>query len=192
MTTSFHFANRPSVFTPTCLFLYLCQLMSDYSPSWKQFILGKYRSNTYGFGFRALARTFKVKGGARTVSDWYHAWDGTEESLQRKKGQGRKRKLSDEEVKQYILEPIRKKNRNSQPVQYRDVLAPLQEGTGKNVSLRTVQRAGKENACINVKRTQKKEKWEGKSHTHPSTYPKHVFVPSGSTHLCYLLTIVFC
>jgi transposase len=143
--------------------------MSDYHPSWKQFILEKYRPNTYGCGFRALARAFKVKGGARTVSDWYHAWEGTVESLKRKKGQGRKRKLSEEEVKQYILEPIRKKNRKTEPVQYRDVLAPLQDGTGKKVSLRTVQRIGKENAGINTERTQKKEKWEGRCHTHTST-----------------------
>lgn len=103
------------------------------------------------------------------MSDWYHAWEGTVESLKRKKGQGRKRKLSEEEVKQYILEPIRKKNRKTEPVQYRDVLAPLQDGTGKKVSLRTVQRIGKENAGINTERTQKKEKWEGRCHTHTST-----------------------
>jgi transposase len=131
-------------------------------PELKQFILTKYQQHRRGYGFDALAQQYGIEGGGRTVKDWYDRWDGTVESMKRKPGSGRPMLLSEEEIHQHITTPIRKKNRSSRPVRYRDVLQPLCENTGKSPSLRTVRRYGKENAGINSKRTIKKTPWERK------------------------------
>jgi transposase len=136
------------------------------SPDFKHFILTMYQRQTRGSGFDALAAQYNIPGGGKTVQRWYEAWDGTPESLKRKPGQGRPRKLSEAEVRRYVLTPVRKRNREGIPIQYREVLAPLQEQTGKRVSLRTVQRVGKENADINSKPITNKTKWECKNHMH--------------------------
>src|SRR4029077_20140149 len=76
----------------------------------------------------------------------------------------------------------RKRNREGKPIQYRDVLAPLQEQTGKRVSLRTVQRVGKENADVNSKPTINKTKWECKNHIHITLLHSLISIPSKSAH----------
>lgn len=128
----------------------------------KQFILTKYRPNCRGKGFHALAQQYGIKGGGQTIKNWYDRWDGTAASLEHKRGAGRPTILSSEEVKQYITTPIKKKNRKSEPVHYTDLLRPLQEKTGKKVSLRTIQRYGKENEGINSRNTKKRTAHERK------------------------------
>jgi transposase len=149
-------------------------------PELKHFILTQYQYKRHGSGFDALAQRYGIAGGGRTVKDWYDRWDGTIESLKRKPGAGRPRLLGEEEVTQHITTPIRKKNRQSQPVHYRDVLQPLRENTGKRVSLRTVQRYGKENEGMNLKRTIKKTKWECKFFIHIASHCCSISFLSGS------------
>jgi transposase len=129
---------------------------------YKQFILTKYRRNSRGFGFAALAQQYGIAGGGRTIQRWYEQWNGTAASLQHKYGAGRPPLLNEEEVIQHITTPIQKKNRQSHPVHYTNLLRPLQEQTGKKISLRTIQRYGKKNARIKSKRTIKKTEWECK------------------------------
>jgi transposase len=161
-------------------------------PELKHFILTQYQSKRHGSGFDALAQRYGIAGGGRTIKDWYDRWDGTPDSLKRKPGAGRPRLLSEEEVRQHITTPIRKKNRQSHPVHYRDVLQPLRQNTGKRVSLRTVQRYGKENVGINSKRTIKKTKWECKYLMHIGIFVSRICIPFGfarvpATHyLCIL------
>jgi transposase len=128
----------------------------------KHFILTKYQRNCRGNGFAALAQRYGIKGGGRTIQRWYEQWDGTAASLEHKRGAGRPSLLSEEEVTQHITTPIKKKNRRSRPVHYTDILRPLRENTGKDVSLRTVQRYGKENAGINSRNTKKRTRHERK------------------------------
>jgi transposase len=131
-------------------------------PELKQFILNQYRCKRHGSGFDALAQRYEIAGGGKTIQRWYQQWDGTVESLKKKPGAGRPRLLEEAEITQHISIPIKRKNRRSQPIHYTDILRPLQEQTQKKISLRTVQRYGKENAEINSKRTIKKTKWECK------------------------------
>jgi transposase len=128
----------------------------------KHFILTKYRPNCRGSGFESLAKRYGIKGGASAIKYWYDRWDGTAASLEHKRGAGRPTILSSEEVKQYITTSIKKKNRKSEPVHYTDILRPLQEKTGKKVSLRTIQRYGKENEGINTRNTKKRTAHERK------------------------------
>jgi hypothetical protein len=128
----------------------------------KQHILTQYRRNCRGKGFKELAQKYGIKGGGRAIKYWYDRWDGTAASLEQKGGAGRPTILSREEVKQYITTPIRQKNRKTEPVHYTDVLGPLQEKTGKQLSLRTIQRYGKENERINLKKTKKRTVHERK------------------------------
>src|SRR6266850_2541526 len=143
-------------------------------PELKQFILSQYQRNRRGLGFHALAQRDGIAGGGRTVKDWYDRWDGTPESLRKKPGAGRPRLLNEEEVQQYITTPIRKKNRKSHPIRYRDLLQTLRESTGKSPSLRTVRRYGKENAGIHSKRTVKKTEWECKYQIHMHSSIAHI------------------
>lgn len=156
-------------------------------PELKQFILTKYQRNCRGHGFDSLAQQYGIAGGGRTIKDWYDRWDGTVESLKRKPGAGRPRLLSEEEVTQHITTPVRKKNRRSHPVHYTDILRPLQENTGKKVSIQTVRRYGKENAEIKQKRTITKTKWECKSLMHIALFISRICIPFGSLciHLAY-------
>jgi transposase len=152
-------------------------------PELKHFILTKYRSNTRGCGFEALAHQYGIAGGGKTIQRWYGQWDGTAASLKRKPGAGRPRLLSEDEVHQYITTPIKNNNRKAKPVQYRDVLHPLRQKTGKAVSLRTVRRYGKENAGINLRTATKKTEWECKSRIHTSSSGIHISLPSGSLNV---------
>jgi transposase len=172
------FSFHSSTFRPLHLLLARPPPMKWSPPEWKHFILTQYRPRQHGSGFDALARRYGVVGGGRTIKDWYDRWDGMVESLRRKAGAGRPRQLSSSEVQQYIIAPIREKNRRSHAVRYTDLLQPLQQKTGKKVSLRTIQRYGKKSGGIKSKRTIKKTKWECKFLKH-----NHIHAPD----LCILL-----
>ena len=83
-------------------------------------------------------------------------WNGTPESLEAKPRTGRPTILSSEEIRQYIGTPIKRKNRNFEPIHYTELFDTIHEKTGKNVSRRTIQRYGKEREGIREKRTIKR------------------------------------
>jgi hypothetical protein len=158
----------------------------------KQHILTQYRRNCRGRGFKELAQKYGIKGGGRAIKYWYDRWDGTPASLEHKSGAGRPTILSSEEVKQYITTPIKKKNRKSEPAHYTDIIRPLQEKTGKKVSLRTIQRYGKENEGINLRNTKKRtvherkyaDKWHKQLGDSFYLYTNNNFMNSFSVPLC--------
>jgi hypothetical protein len=130
--------------------------MSCYPTHLKHRILTQYQPNCRGNGFKALAHNYGIKGGGRTIKYWYDRWDGTLESLEPKPSTGRPNILSSTEIKQYIGTPIKRKNRRSEPVHYTELIDTIGEKTGKRVSLRTIQRYGREKEGIKEKRTKKR------------------------------------
>jgi transposase len=130
--------------------------MSEFSPGLKHRILSQYQPHCRGAGFGALAARYGVAGGERTVRRWFAAWDGTPRSLQRKSGSGRPRALSGAQATRYIYKPIQRKNRAHRAVHYTQLLPTVRAGTGKAISLRTVQRYGKNLYSAKNKRTEKR------------------------------------
>ena len=116
--------------------------MSELTPALKHHILQQYLPHSHENSFSALAARYNVKGGRRTIQRWLARWDGTPSSLEHKRGAGRPRLLSAAEVNENIHAPILERNRSHHAVHYTDLVDPIRERTGKNVSLRTIQRYG--------------------------------------------------
>ena len=116
----------------------------QYTAAHKQSILSHYRAGVKGAGFDALARRFAVKGGGAVIKRWHDRWNRDAASLEHKQGAGRPRALSGREVQQYVRAPILRANRAHRAVRYTELLPAVQERTGKNVSVRTLRRYGKE------------------------------------------------
>jgi hypothetical protein len=116
--------------------------MSHFTPDLKHHILTQYLPSSHANSLGALAAHYNVKGGRRTIQRWLARWDGTPSSLEHKRGAGRPRLLSAAEVNENIRAPILERNRSHHAVHYTDLVDPTRERTGKNVSLRTIQRYG--------------------------------------------------
>jgi hypothetical protein len=95
---------------------------------------------------------------------------------------GRPSILQPAEIKQHIGTTVRSYNRQHQSVHYPDLLTPVREATGTSLSLRTLQRYGKETLHIKNKRTKKRTQRERK-HINIHT----LYILSSSS---YSLTIV--
>ena len=139
--------------------------MPHLSPKQKHNILKLYTPNDRNHSFESLARHYFIKGGNRVLQNWYRQWNGTPQSLERKRGSGRPKLLTSKQVKDYIQIPIRNKNRSSVPVHYPDLLPSITEKTGKKFSLRTLRRIGHDQLGAKQKRTNKRTAAESK-HTH--------------------------
>jgi hypothetical protein len=141
--------------------------MTQFSAEAKHHILLEYAAGDATRSFAALARHHAVKGGCETVRQWYQRWDGSLASLERKAGSGRPRALSTAQVQQHIAVPIRRSNRAYRAVKYTTLLPQVQRITGTNVSLRTLQRYGKEELEGRSTRGKKRTADEREhSHTH--------------------------
>lgn len=127
--------------------------MTKYTPNFKHKILMEYRRGDRGASFSVLARRHKIKGGKKAIQYWYSQWKGTPNSLERRKGSGRKFILTPSQVDQYINKPILKKNKKHQAVSYPELMDTLHENSPSNISLRTVQRYGKQWVGIQCKTT---------------------------------------
>jgi hypothetical protein len=137
--------------------------MTNYPPQVKHRILTQYQPHCRGKGFKALAQQHGIQGGGRTIKYWYDRWDGTVASLERQPaGAGRPRILSSEEIKQHIGAQVKKKNRLPEPAHYTQLIYSVKEKTGKQVSLRTIQRYGKEEESIRDNRAIKRTREERK------------------------------
>lgn len=122
----------------------------------KHAILLEYAPRSSTHSFAALARRHSVKGGWRTIKNWHDRWDGTVQSLEREQGSGRPRILSSREVQQHIHAPILAANREHRAIHYTDLKQPIQQATGKNPSLRTIQRYGEKELEAKKKHTKKR------------------------------------
>ena len=139
--------------------------MPQLAPKQKHDILTLYSSKNNTQLLQSLAHRYNIKGGKRVVWRWYQQWDGTPQSLERKKGSGRPTILTPTEVRDTIQLPIRNKNRASVPVHYSDLLPSITEKTGKKISLSTIQRIGHDQLGAKQKRTNKRTAVESK-YTH--------------------------
>jgi hypothetical protein len=118
----------------------------QYTAAHKQSILTHYQAGVRGAGFAALARRFAVQGGAGVIQRWHAQWDKTVQSLEEKPRPGRPRVLSKTQVTRHVAAPIRNSNRAARVVRYGRLLPQVQAATGTNVSLRTLQRYGHDEA----------------------------------------------
>jgi hypothetical protein len=130
--------------------------MQTFTAQQKHTILSQYRAGSRDASFRALARRFAVEGGGQTIQKWHQHWDGTPQSLQTRQRTGRPRVLSTEEVQQYVRAPILRANRAHKPVHYPALLPTVQAKTGKELSLRTLRRYGKEELGAKQRRGKKR------------------------------------
>lgn len=119
--------------------------MSQLSSITKHHILLEYQSHSATHNFQSLSRRHSIKGGERTIRNWINKWDGTPQSLERKKGSGRHRLLTRTQVYRCISQPIIRKNRRHRPIHYTQLLLSVREKTHHtDISLRTIQREGKQ------------------------------------------------
>ena len=118
--------------------------MNHLTPEFKHDILRQYLPHFDDNSFAALAHRYNIKGGKRTMQRWYARWDGTPSSLEQRAGAGRPRLLSAAQIRDTIALPIRNRNRSHQAVHYTELLPTIRERTGTSMSLRTIQRYGKD------------------------------------------------
>jgi len=142
--------------------------MPQLTPNQKHNILTIYSSENNTHTLASLARQYSLQGGGRLIQNWYKQWNGTPQSLERKKGSGRPFVLTSQQVDKYIRMPIQNKNRSCKPVHYPQLHTSIQQKTGKQMSLRTIQKIGKEKLGVKQKRTKKRTAQESKQkqHTH--------------------------
>lgn len=130
--------------------------MPHLSAEAKHHILLEYARHSSERALATLAQRHAISGGARTLRRWRSRWDGTPQSLQRISGSGRPRALSSAEVARHVRAPILAKNRAHKAVQYTELLSGVRQRTGKNLSLRTLQRYGKEELGAKKRHTTKR------------------------------------
>lgn len=136
--------------------------MPHLSSNEKHNILKLYQRNSHTHNFQTLAQQFSIKGGEKVIRNWYNQWDGNPQSLERKKGSGRPSILTPQQVNDYIRTPIRNKNRSSKPIHYPQLHSSIQQKTGKQICLRTIQKIGKQKLRVKQKRTKKRTAQESK------------------------------
>jgi transposase len=146
--------------------IYLDNAMKELSAEAKHHILLEYQPNCRAHSFSALAGRHAIPGGGRTVQRWHEQWNGTVQSLQHKAGAGRPRTLSAAHVNRLIRAPIIAANRAHRAVHYTSLLPQVQHKSGADISLRTLQRYGKEEIGATGKRTRKRTAKECKSTEH--------------------------
>jgi transposase len=101
-----------------------------------------------------------VKGGKRTLIRWHQRWDGTAASLKQQQRSGRPCTLTPAEVSRHIRAPILAANRAHRAIHYSDIWRQVETKTGKKITLRTVQRTGKETLAIKERTTRKRTQAE--------------------------------
>jgi transposase-like protein len=127
--------------------------MGKYTPAFKDRVLREYCAGDRRHSFRALARSYNIRGGPSVIHGWYQRWKGNPESLKRKPGSGGQRALTRSQVHQYICVPVERAYKKHVAVDYRKLKDPIEEAVGHPVSLRTIQQYGKEEADVVNKTT---------------------------------------
>ncbi len=122
----------------------------------KHHILLEYRPDHDTHSFHALALRHGIAGGGRTVQRWHERWTGDAASLERKEGTGSAPILTRVEVSRHVRAPILAANRAHRAIHYTDLLPSVQQKTGKEVALRTLQRYGHDELDARNKSTKKR------------------------------------
>jgi hypothetical protein len=94
-----------------------------------------------------IAAAHGVLASRKTIFNWRRRWNGTPQSLERKVGSGKASILT--------------ANRSHRAASYTKIYDLVKQKTRKNLSLRTLQRIGKEQLHIKSKATVKRTKEEG-------------------------------
>lgn len=140
---------------------------NQYNSFFKHLVVSRYKPNTTGSSFAALAKQFNIRGGRELVRQWYDSWKANPSSLDNKPRPGRPPLLSSSQVSNTIEKVVRKNNRAHQPTYYRKLLPGIRASTHLSPSLRTVQRYGKRGCEIKSKTTKKRTTKEGILTPHP-------------------------
>ena len=127
--------------------------MTKYTSHFKHNILTEYRRGNRKHSFSALAVAYGIKGGKQAIHYWHKQWDGTPESLERKWGGGRAPLLTPAQVQKHIITPIRKRNKKHMAISYPEMIESVEHHVGKKISLRSLQRYGKEQGGVREKST---------------------------------------
>jgi hypothetical protein len=147
--------------------------MPHLSADAKHAILFEYSPRSPTHSFSALARRHSIPGGADVIRHWHDRWDGSAASLKRNAGTGKERALSSRQVEQHVRKPILAANRKHRPISYTQLLPSVQAATGSQLSLRTLQRYGKEELRIKNKATKKRTAVESESPHHTDSGRMH-------------------
>lgn len=118
--------------------------MKQFTPEQKHEILTHLRTRSCTQSVDSIAAVHGVKGGRRTLNLWLRRWNGTPQSLQHRHAKGRPRVLSRAEVSRHVRAPILAANRAHRPVHYSSLRSSVRAKTGKEVSVQTLRRYGKE------------------------------------------------
>lgn len=137
--------------------------MPHFTPLHKHTILTHVKHRGKGETLASIASLHGVKGGARTLQNWLRRWKGTPASLQRRAGSGRPTLLTPAQVTRHVRSRIQSANRSARAVHYPSLLPLVQQATGKQLSLRTLQNYGKQQLRVRQKRTKKQTANECKS-----------------------------
>ena len=113
-----------------------------YTPQQIQSILEEHEPRVRGKGIRALAKKHKVQGGHNLIKYWLSKWDGTVESLETVSGGDHRSILTNQEKNKYVDRYITRRSKKG-AVQYPEVKVHIENKTGKNISLPTVQRTAR-------------------------------------------------
>lgn len=163
-------SRRLPLFTSSLLLYFLSYIMKNPTPhhsiQLKHRVCSYYKEHLPDCSFRSVSRLFGLHASGRVLSRWYHQWDGTANSLKEKVGRGRHSILNRAEINRHITFTIRRHNRISRPVSYRHIHCETKAKTCKEMSLRTIQRYGKEKYAIKYKTTKKRTLHERKNLIH--------------------------
>ena len=122
----------------------------------KHAILLEYTPRSPAHSFVALAQRHSIAGGAKVLQRWHAQWDGTATSLKEGKSSGRPRLLSRAQVSRHVRAPILAANRAHRAIHYSELLPKVRQKTGVEVSLRSLQRYGKEELGARNKHSKKR------------------------------------
>jgi len=136
--------------------------MKQLTPELKHSILTHYTSPHHHQTLQQILSLHAVSVSRRTVELWQQKWNGTIESLQRQAVSGRPRVLSRAQVSRHVATPIRNANRAGRTIHYSTMMEQVSVSSGKSMSLRTLQRYGKEECKAKSTRGQKRTADEGK------------------------------
>ncbi len=137
--------------------------MPHLSAEAKHHILLEYAPHDNTRSFAALAARHAVKGGERLLRMWHQRWDGTAAPLQEQPRSGRPRVLSRAQVSRHVRAPILAANRAHRAIHYTELLPRVQAATGKELSIQTLRRYGKQELGAKQKRSKKRTADESES-----------------------------
>ena len=128
---------------------------NSYTSIFKHNVLGEYRPEVYGCGFKSLAKRYKVKGGHKVIMRWYSQWKSTVQSLNQKSKHGRPRTVTEDEVEHYLFDLFSMMNIQYKSVNDRIVQSHIESSLDKKIPLSTIQRYGREECRIRWRKIQK-------------------------------------